>query len=620
MMARNFRCTTPAGRAAILALAAAATACGGPAGAEATGLVFDPNPVVASGDRNLDSSADVDPWRVTVTLTDLDGSGLLRGAWADVESPAGRAFHPLLQFHYSARDLHFEEVMAYYHITRAQLRLQALGYVGLNARPQAVTVHASGDDASWYSPSERRIYLGDGGVDDAEDADVILHEYGHALVHAAVGLSASVDAQSLSEGFADYFAASLTGDPCVGDWDGTFRPSGCLSDLTEVRHYPSDRTGDPHEDGLLWSGLLWRLREQLGADVADRLATGALYRQHPRSSFADAAGGLEAVAATLDRDQGRSDIRLAVEEVLGERGFLARRGSICLDVGSQAPGACIALGFSFLGPGAAATDRSDTLTVFPDGRCELRPLLPGTGGPGSSGPLLAPLIPECGGDAPCGLDRLRVAWRSAGGTLTAELVYLDGDRVVRRVWVTLEESGRVALEWSGEGDLVALPAVAGWFPCGLRGAARWLELPEIDTVRLEAGEGLGLAVPSERFTLAGARLTLAPAPDGSYAAHLEAAPLPAGPNLARVVTVCPSPAQAGSRAVFRLESTGAYRIELIDAAGRRVAGRHLGRLDPGLHAVALSDLVPEYSIARGTYFVRLFGGADERITKVVYLR
>ena len=36
-------------------------------------------------------------------------------------------------------------------------------------------------DNSFYSPATRKIKYGSGGVDDAEDADVILHEYGHSI-------------------------------------------------------------------------------------------------------------------------------------------------------------------------------------------------------------------------------------------------------------------------------------------------------------------------------------------------------------------------------------------------------------------------------------------------------
>ena len=52
---------------------------------------------------------------------------------------------------------------------------------GINDRTQVVVADAFKDDNSFFSPATRKIKYGSGGVDDAEDADVILHEYGHAI-------------------------------------------------------------------------------------------------------------------------------------------------------------------------------------------------------------------------------------------------------------------------------------------------------------------------------------------------------------------------------------------------------------------------------------------------------
>ena len=52
---------------------------------------------------------------------------------------------------------------------------------GIDDRTQVAVADAFKDDNSFYSPATRKIKYGSGGVDDAEDADVILHEYGHAI-------------------------------------------------------------------------------------------------------------------------------------------------------------------------------------------------------------------------------------------------------------------------------------------------------------------------------------------------------------------------------------------------------------------------------------------------------
>ena len=57
------------------------------------------------------------------------------------------------------------------------------------------------------------IKLGKGGVDDAEDAEVILHELGHAIQDSQqvpFGFGGSLEAGSIGEGFADYWAVTVS--------------------------------------------------------------------------------------------------------------------------------------------------------------------------------------------------------------------------------------------------------------------------------------------------------------------------------------------------------------------------------------------------------------------------
>src|SRR5689334_6399322 len=69
-------------------------------GSTATGPVFLPNPVAALQDQTLTDQKDADyaalaPAYRRVTLTNLDGSGYLRGDWAIISSKTGSpAFSP----------------------------------------------------------------------------------------------------------------------------------------------------------------------------------------------------------------------------------------------------------------------------------------------------------------------------------------------------------------------------------------------------------------------------------------------------------------------------------------------------------------------------------------------
>ena len=86
--------------AASLAIVGAASvpAQGAPAPftSSAAGTVFLPNPVQDLGIESLTDQKDADyaalaPAYHRVTLTDLDGSGTLTGAWASVKSSTGKA-------------------------------------------------------------------------------------------------------------------------------------------------------------------------------------------------------------------------------------------------------------------------------------------------------------------------------------------------------------------------------------------------------------------------------------------------------------------------------------------------------------------------------------------------
>ena len=75
----------------------------------------------------------------------------------------------------------FEALMAYYHVDRTQRYIQDLGFANVDNRRQRVVADAFSADNSFYSPWAKDIEYGAGGVDDAEDADVIIHEYGHSI-------------------------------------------------------------------------------------------------------------------------------------------------------------------------------------------------------------------------------------------------------------------------------------------------------------------------------------------------------------------------------------------------------------------------------------------------------
>ncbi|HSC49852.1 MAG TPA: hypothetical protein VLD16_06265, partial [Gaiellaceae bacterium] len=184
------------------------------------------------------------------------------------------------------------QVMAYYWITEAQKYVQSLGFgtrlPAINDEPQNVRINQLGVDNSFETTHPKdELRFGKGGVDDAEDGEVILHEYGHAL-HAAQNFNFDPEENgAISEGFGDYWAVTVSDVvsqtlgvpereplPCVADWDATSYTSTvphCLRRVDTNLHYPGDLSGEVHHDGQIWSRALWDIRLALGHVKADTI-------------------------------------------------------------------------------------------------------------------------------------------------------------------------------------------------------------------------------------------------------------------------------------------------------------------------------------------------------------
>jgi len=319
--------------------------------------LYDPNPVVEHGGfRRLRSDyGDRDTrlltrLRVPAVLRHIEnGQRCLRGRWVHAERGPNRketCKRGLRWNGVTRSDNRFEALMAYYHIDRAQRYIQSLGFSdatqnGINDRSQVAIADALTfpRDNSFYSPTTRKIEYGFGGVDDAEDADVILHEYGHAMQDSEAPtfmFGTGLQPGSLAEGSADYWAAAMSSrslgggtsnqdDVCIFDWDATsyfsFPPAGEFGDrycgrradypktVTQAKQdpacqFPDGPQGlDIHCIGMVWSSALWDLRTTIGDDpggesVIDRDLLASQFTYTASESFADAANAL----ITADRD------------------------------------------------------------------------------------------------------------------------------------------------------------------------------------------------------------------------------------------------------------------------------------------------------------------------------
>lgn len=325
-----------AGALTILGLLVSVAAAGkpGPGTSTGQGRVFFPNPVASLQDQSLTDQKDADyaalqPAYRIVTLTNLDGSGNLNGDWATVVSETGDpAYSPDNTFTYGRTDDRFEQVMAYYWVTESQKYIQGLGFGStrrpVNKKAQAVRLNQLGYDNSFATDHPKdELRFGKGGVDDAEDAEVILHEYGHAIHFSQNFTFASEEAGAISEGFGDYWAANITDiiaptpDPaCVADWDSvsyTSRVPHCLRRVDTNLHYPQDLRGEVHFDGQLWSRALWDIRGKLGHVKANTVILEAQF-DFPGTSMTDLAQRTVNTAQSLYGNSAAKAVRSAFQD------------------------------------------------------------------------------------------------------------------------------------------------------------------------------------------------------------------------------------------------------------------------------------------------------------------
>jgi hypothetical protein len=193
----------------------------------------------------------------------------------------------------------FEAANVYYWIDRSQRYIQSLGFNNIVYRPINIDVHGlSGADNSHYVGSpvgSGYIAYGDGGVDDAEDADIVLHEYGHAIMDSSNpgAFPNQYETGAIGEGFGDYWAFSQTYDLsvangfdpfCIGEWDakGYSPVADCLRRVDTEKVYPQDYVaGDIYASSGIWSSALKNLYLQLGGEVCDSIVLESHFLMKP---------------------------------------------------------------------------------------------------------------------------------------------------------------------------------------------------------------------------------------------------------------------------------------------------------------------------------------------------
>lgn len=265
--------------------------------------VFLPNPITSSHtnyrkpfeDQNDANSTLLEAQQKAVSLkTRYDnGKFLLQNDYLTI-SELSNPFYPITEstvpeFYYNRSQYQFEDINAFYHLSYQIDYIKNLGYKKLIPNIKVDTHGLQGADQSLFKflQQPNTIEYGTGGVDDAEDGEVVVHEYGHALSHSAspnTTVNATTERLAMDEGWSDYLAVSHFKKLDSYNWDKVFDWDGHNEfwegiNTNSYKHYPEDLQNSRDADRELWSTPLLCISDKLGKSLADSLLLQLLYFQ-----------------------------------------------------------------------------------------------------------------------------------------------------------------------------------------------------------------------------------------------------------------------------------------------------------------------------------------------------
>ncbi len=280
----------------------------------AKGFVFLPDPVTSANtsygasfiDNNDNTNPSIDAERIDVDLEVTYDSNnqtfYLENQYVKVVDISPPTIDPVTSnspnFYFDRSEPGFENVNVLYHITEQQKYFQSLGFTDINNYQMEVDCHGfSGMDQSAFNAGANppNIIFGEGGVDDAEDADVIIHEYTHGVMQsAAPNTNYGTERNALDEGFGDYMAASYSQkentwqNNWVFNWDG-HNEFWNGRKVTSSAMYPVSLQNNLYKDAPIWSSALMRIERNIGRDKTHILAINAGYNYSGGMTMAQAA-------------------------------------------------------------------------------------------------------------------------------------------------------------------------------------------------------------------------------------------------------------------------------------------------------------------------------------------
>lgn len=313
--------------------------------------VFDPNPTVRSGalygsvpgfldDANSNSDFFDRMMKQTELETTLeDGRYVLANRYAvvtDQELPRNPdCSAPFGSMILRRADPCFDSINALYHITKSLKYVHEVLHIDVHPRFYKGPMHVDpngldGDDNSHFLPSTDELAYGIGGIHDAEDHDVLLHELAHAI-HTWITHGHFSNVEGLAEGIADYWAASYSRSHMnktnlaynwVYSFDGhnEYWPGRVVNNPLKYPEAVLPPNNEIHVAGSMFSAVCIAISDQIGKLATDRILWAGVAMLDENSSQLDAAKAMLAAAKVLYAHDPKRVV--SVQKIFREHGYL----------------------------------------------------------------------------------------------------------------------------------------------------------------------------------------------------------------------------------------------------------------------------------------------------------
>lgn len=264
-------------------------------------MVYLPNPLVAAnatyGDKGfVDNNDQNSPEltnarsRVRVPLLYNNGKFVLSNGLITLKNlhdPVGNPIEPTDTFlNYTRDQSGFEDINVFYHLDNYSRYLKTIGFASLLDSIYVDAHGSSGDDNSFFDPGKYpfEIEYGVGGVDDGEDGQVIIHEFGHSLSNVASPSTVQGNQRlAMEEGQADYvcmsYSRSLNKNKRneVFSWDGHNEYWDGFK--TNTNGVYQNLSGIKDIDRELWSTALMCINDKFRRTKSDSLILTSYFLQ-----------------------------------------------------------------------------------------------------------------------------------------------------------------------------------------------------------------------------------------------------------------------------------------------------------------------------------------------------